>query len=75
MSHFFMGRIASSSAFYQVTAFIIRKNSVAARCLSLNHKFITLNRRQFFLQSWGEEQQLVFVVLPERKNVGAMLDS
>ena len=29
----------------------------------------------FILQSWGEEQQLGFVVLPKLKNVGAMLDS
>jgi len=48
---------------------------VARAGLSLNQKFITSNWRHFFLQSWGEEQQLVFVVLPELKNDDAMLDS
>ena len=47
----------------------------SALAWSLNQKFITSNRGQFFLQSWGEEQQLVFVVLPERKIDDAMLNS
>jgi hypothetical protein len=46
-----------------------------ARWLVPKSKVFHFNPETFFSSSWGEEQQLVFVVLPKPKSDDAMLDS